>query len=117
MRSGHRLGRRFGWLWGAYGTSALGTWLAFGAFPLNGVVVLHAGRCRKEAVDFDAVRTLVAWTPGRSREAALALRHPAGRLQARGHAGERDLGVRLFTRTARGAQLTVDGQVSPAPRP
>ncbi|MFE7620624.1 MFS transporter [Streptomyces sp. NPDC057496] len=43
MASGHRLGRRFGWLWGAYGTSALGTWLAFGAFPLIAVQVLHAG--------------------------------------------------------------------------
>ncbi|MFD3536978.1 MFS transporter [Streptomyces sp. NPDC058664] len=43
MRSGHRLGRRFGWLWGAYGTSALGTWLAFGAFPLIAVQALHAG--------------------------------------------------------------------------
>ncbi|KOG33042.1 MFS transporter [Streptomyces resistomycificus] len=40
---GHRLGRRFGWLWGAYGTSALGTWLAFGAFPLIAIQVLHAG--------------------------------------------------------------------------
>ncbi|GII86620.1 MFS transporter [Sphaerisporangium siamense] len=43
MRSGHRLGRRFGWLWAAYGTSALGTWLAFGAFPLIAIQVLHAG--------------------------------------------------------------------------
>ncbi|MDX3797999.1 MFS transporter [Streptomyces sp. AK04-3B] len=43
MRSRYRLGRRFGWLWGAYGTSALGTWLAFGAFPLIAVQVLHAG--------------------------------------------------------------------------
>jgi MFS family permease len=42
-RPGHRLGRRFGWLWGAYGTSALGTWLAFGAFPLIAIRVLHAG--------------------------------------------------------------------------
>jgi MFS family permease len=40
---GHRLGRPFGWLWGAYGTSALGTWLAFGAFPLIAIRVLHAG--------------------------------------------------------------------------
>jgi MFS family permease len=40
---GHRLGRRFGWLWGAYGTSALGTWLAFGAFPVIAIRVLHAG--------------------------------------------------------------------------
>ncbi|MEY9489748.1 MFS family permease [Streptomyces calvus] len=43
MRSGYRLGRRFGWLWAAYGTSALGTWLAFGAFPLIALQVLHAG--------------------------------------------------------------------------
>ncbi|MGP3690252.1 MFS transporter [Streptomyces sp. IBSNAI002] len=43
MRNGHRLGRRFGWLWGAYGTSTLGTWLAFGAFPLIAIQVLHAG--------------------------------------------------------------------------
>ncbi|MER7212597.1 MFS transporter [Streptosporangium sp. NPDC000239] len=43
MRGRHRLGRSFGWLWGAYGTSALGTWLAFGAFPLIAVQVLHAG--------------------------------------------------------------------------
>ncbi|MEV4950015.1 MFS transporter [Streptomyces sp. NPDC053755] len=40
---GRRLGRPFGWLWGAYGTSALGTWLAFGAFPLIAIQVLHAG--------------------------------------------------------------------------
>ncbi|MGW4273485.1 MFS transporter [Streptomyces seoulensis] len=40
---GRRLGRRFGWLWAAYGTSALGTWLAFGAFPLIAVRELHAG--------------------------------------------------------------------------
>ncbi|MER7489188.1 MFS transporter [Streptomyces sp. NPDC126497] len=43
MGSGNRLGRRFGWFWAAYGTSALGTWLAFGAFPLIAVQVLHAG--------------------------------------------------------------------------
>ncbi|MFF2139074.1 MFS transporter [Streptomyces sp. NPDC058193] len=43
MGSGQRLGQSFGWLWGAYGTSALGTWLAFGAFPLIAVQVLHAG--------------------------------------------------------------------------
>ncbi|MFG2928168.1 MFS transporter [Streptomyces achromogenes] len=40
---GPRLGRRFGWLWAAYGTSALGTWLAFGAFPLIAIRVLDAG--------------------------------------------------------------------------
>ncbi|MFF3016605.1 MFS transporter [Streptomyces sp. NPDC057939] len=43
MKSGHRLGRRFGWLWAAYGSSALGTWLAFGAFPLIAIEVLGAG--------------------------------------------------------------------------
>ncbi|MFD5813092.1 MFS transporter [Streptomyces sp. NPDC127038] len=43
MRSGQRLGRRFGWLWGAYGASALGTWLAFGSFELIAIRVLHAG--------------------------------------------------------------------------
>lgn len=40
---GPRLGRPFGWLWGAYGASALGTWLAFGAFPLIALQVLRAG--------------------------------------------------------------------------
>ncbi|MFI0965953.1 MFS transporter [Streptomyces sp. NPDC021080] len=43
MGSGQRLGRRFGWLWGAYGASALGTWLAFGSFELIAIRVLHAG--------------------------------------------------------------------------
>jgi len=38
-----RLGRSFGWLWSAYGISALGTWLAFESFPLIAVRVLHAG--------------------------------------------------------------------------
>ncbi|MEU6350847.1 MFS transporter [Streptomyces sp. NPDC047072] len=37
------LGRRFGWLWAAYGVSAFGTRLAFDAFPLIAVIVLHAG--------------------------------------------------------------------------
>ncbi|MCT9082677.1 MFS transporter [Streptomyces fulvoviolaceus] len=42
--SGKRsLGRRFGWLWAAYGVSAFGTRLAFDAFPLIAVLVLHAG--------------------------------------------------------------------------
>lgn len=38
-----RLGRRFGWLWGAYGVSTFGTWLAFDAFALIAILVLHAG--------------------------------------------------------------------------
>ncbi|WP_184740356.1 MFS transporter [Streptomyces netropsis] len=50
MLSGHRLGRRFGWLWAAYGTSALGTWLAFGAFPLIAIEVLDAGPAQVAAL-------------------------------------------------------------------
>ncbi|RJO74130.1 MFS transporter [Nocardia panacis] len=37
------LGRQFEWLWAAYGISALGTWLAFDAFGLVAIQVLHAG--------------------------------------------------------------------------
>lgn len=37
-----RLGREFGWLWGAYAVSAYGSGLGFGAFPLIAVLVLHA---------------------------------------------------------------------------
>ncbi|SDH91013.1 MFS-type transporter involved in bile tolerance, Atg22 family [Sinosporangium album] len=50
MRSGHRLGREFAWLWGAYGSSALGTWLAFGAFPLIAIQALHAGPAQVAAL-------------------------------------------------------------------
>ncbi|MDB6161028.1 MAG: transporter [Gammaproteobacteria bacterium] len=37
------LGRQFGWLWTAYAVSTFGTWLAFDAFPLIAILVLHAG--------------------------------------------------------------------------
>ena len=37
------LGRQFEWLWAAYAVSTLGTGLAFGAFPLIAILVLHAG--------------------------------------------------------------------------
>jgi MFS family permease len=37
------LGRQFEWLWTAYAVSTLGTGLAFGAFPLIAIRVLHAG--------------------------------------------------------------------------
>ncbi len=37
------LGRQFGWLWAAYGVSTFGTRLAFDAFPLIAVLVLHTG--------------------------------------------------------------------------
>jgi len=37
------LGREFEWLWGAFAVSSFGTSLAFGAFPLIAIRVLHAG--------------------------------------------------------------------------
>ncbi|MET8833381.1 MFS transporter [Micromonospora sp. NPDC004540] len=37
-----RLGPGFGWLWSAYAVSTYGTWIAFGAFPLIAVRVLHS---------------------------------------------------------------------------
>ncbi|WP_285564042.1 MFS transporter [Streptomyces sp. RTGN2] len=43
MRGNRRLGRRFGWLWAAYGVSTFGTWLAFDAFALIAILVLRAG--------------------------------------------------------------------------
>lgn len=43
VRGRGSLGRQFGWLWAAYGVSAFGTRLAFDAFPLIAVLVLHTG--------------------------------------------------------------------------
>jgi MFS family permease len=37
------LGRPFAWLWAAYAVSTFGTWLAFDAFALVAILVLHAG--------------------------------------------------------------------------
>ncbi|MGI5286317.1 MFS transporter [Nonomuraea polychroma] len=37
-----KLGSSFGWLWSAYAVSTYGTWIAFGAFPLIAVQVLHS---------------------------------------------------------------------------
>jgi MFS family permease len=37
------LGRQFGWLWGAYSISTVGTCLAFDAFPMIAILALHAG--------------------------------------------------------------------------
>ncbi|MGP4016651.1 MFS transporter [Saccharopolyspora sp. 5N708] len=37
------LGRQFGWLWAAYAVSTFGTRLAFDAFTLIAILVLHAG--------------------------------------------------------------------------
>ncbi|WP_199440278.1 MFS transporter [Umezawaea beigongshangensis] len=43
MVGGRSLGRRFGWLWAASAVSTFGTRLAFDAFPLIAILVLHAG--------------------------------------------------------------------------
>lgn len=53
--SRRRLGRQFGWLWGAYAVSAYGSWLGFGAFPLIAIRVLHAGPA--EVSELSAVGT------------------------------------------------------------
>jgi DNA-binding transcriptional LysR family regulator len=62
-------------------------------------------------VDLDAVRTFVAVADtGQFSEAAVDLSITQQAVSKRVASLERDLGVRLFTRTARGARLTVDGQ-------
>ncbi|WP_446215097.1 MFS transporter [Micromonospora sp. IBHARD004] len=43
VAGGRSLGWRFGWLWASYAVSTFGTRLAFGAFPLIAILVLHAG--------------------------------------------------------------------------
>jgi MFS family permease len=45
-----RLGRDFEWLWAAFAISTLGTWLAFDAFPLIAILVLHAGPAEVSAL-------------------------------------------------------------------
>jgi DNA-binding transcriptional LysR family regulator len=63
-------------------------------------------------VDLEAVRTFAAVAgAGRFQDAAADLSITQQAVSKRIAALERDLGVRLFTRTARGARLTVDGQV------
>jgi DNA-binding transcriptional LysR family regulator len=62
-------------------------------------------------MDLDAVRTFVAAADaGQFQEAAATLSITQQGVSKRIAALEKDLEVRLFTRTARGAQLTVDGQ-------
>ncbi|WP_327000144.1 LysR family transcriptional regulator [Dactylosporangium sp. NBC_01737] len=62
-------------------------------------------------MDLDAVRTFVAAADaGQFQDAAAALSITQQAVSKRIAALEKDLEVRLFTRTARGAQLTVDGQ-------
>jgi DNA-binding transcriptional LysR family regulator len=62
-------------------------------------------------VDLDAVRTFVAAADaGQFQQAAAALSITQQAVSKRIAVLEKDLDVRLFTRTARGAQLTIDGQ-------
>ncbi|MET8248877.1 LysR family transcriptional regulator [Streptomyces sp. NPDC005202] len=62
-------------------------------------------------MDLNAVRTFVAVADaGRFQDAAADLSITQQAVSKRIAALEKDLGVRLFTRTARGARLTVDGQ-------
>ncbi|MFD9729776.1 LysR family transcriptional regulator [Streptomyces sp. NPDC059072] len=62
-------------------------------------------------MDLDAVRTFVAAADaGRFQEAAAELSVTQQAVSKRIAVLERNLGVRLFTRTARGAELTIDGQ-------
>ncbi|WP_189321765.1 LysR family transcriptional regulator [Streptomyces flaveus] len=63
-------------------------------------------------MDLEAVRTFVAVADaGRFREAGAELSLTQQAVSKRIAGLEKDLGARLFTRTARGAQLTVDGRV------
>ncbi|MFE0188552.1 MFS transporter [Streptomyces sp. NPDC058989] len=50
MGSRRSLGRSFGWLWAAYAVSAFGTRLAFDAFPMIAILVLHAGPAQVSAL-------------------------------------------------------------------
>ncbi len=62
-------------------------------------------------MDLDTVRTFVAVADaGQFQEAAAELAVTQQAVSKRIAALERDLGVRLFTRTPRGAELTIDGQ-------
>lgn len=62
-------------------------------------------------MDLDAVRTfVVAADAGQFQEAAAALSITQQAVSKRVAGLEKDLDVRLFTRTARGARLTIDGR-------
>ncbi|WP_030673153.1 MFS transporter [Streptomyces rimosus] len=50
MGTRRSLGRQFGWLWAAYAVSSFGTSLAFDAFSLIAVLVLHAGPAQVSAL-------------------------------------------------------------------
>ncbi|MFI6274808.1 MFS transporter [Streptomyces sp. NPDC050988] len=61
-----QLGRGFGWLWSAYAVSTYGTWLAFGAFPLIAVQVLHSSAFAVSLLEAAglAVAAIVAFSLG-----------------------------------------------------
>ncbi|GGO27451.1 MFS transporter [Micromonospora parathelypteridis] len=61
-----RLGRNFGWLWSAYAVSTYGTWIAFGAFPLLAVQVLHSSAFAVSLLEAAglAVAAIVAFSLG-----------------------------------------------------
>ena len=62
-------------------------------------------------MDLDGVRTFVACADaGQFQEAAVLMSVTQQGVSKRIAALEKDLGVRLFTRSARGVQLTIDGQ-------
>src|SRR4051812_29157332 len=108
MATRHSLGRQFGWLWAAYAISTFGTWLAFDAFSLIAILVLHAGAAQGVAAGR-------GWARGRrgGRRAA----RPVGRVppQAAGddrHGSHALRGVDQHSRRVR-AWLA---QLRPAPR-
>src|SRR5262245_46083424 len=64
----------FGWLWTAYAVSTYGTWIAFGAFPLLAVRVLHSSPFAVSVLEAAglAVAAVVAlplgpWVQGRAK--------------------------------------------------
>ncbi len=72
--AGRSLGRPFGWLWAAFAASALGTWVAFDAFPLIAILALHAGPVAVSALAASglAVGAVLAlplgpWVEGRAK--------------------------------------------------
>jgi MFS family permease len=60
------MGRSFGWLWTAYAVSTYGTWIAFGAFPLIAIRVLHSPAFAVSLLDAAglAVAAIVAFPLG-----------------------------------------------------
>jgi MFS family permease len=62
MLAERRLGPQFALLWAAYGASTFGSWIAFEAFPLIAILVLHAGSAGVSVLKAAglAVGTLVA---------------------------------------------------------